>query len=46
MGNESGESGTSGKQDAGEGESLPSAESELEPTGNRAGPVAEPAILG
>jgi len=44
-GNESDESGTSGEQDTGEGESLPSAEPELEPTGNRAEPVAEPAIL-
>jgi len=44
-GNESGESGTSGEQDTGEGESLPSAEPELEPTSNRADPVTEPAIL-
>ncbi len=39
VGNESGE------QDMGEGESLPPAEPELEPTSNRAEPVAEPAIL-
>ncbi|MHC1574558.1 MAG: hypothetical protein ACXQTY_01960 [Candidatus Methanogasteraceae archaeon] len=43
-GNESEESGTSGEQDTGEGESLSSAEPELEPTGNRAEPVAEPVI--
>jgi hypothetical protein len=45
VGNESGESDTSGEQDTGEGGSLPSAELELEPTSNRAEPVTEPAIL-
>jgi len=44
MSNYSGESGTSGEQNTGEGESLSSAEPELEPTGNRAEPIAEPVI--
>ncbi len=44
-GNESSESGNSGEQDTGKGESLPSAEPELEPTSNRAEPETEPAML-
>ncbi len=39
------ESGESGEQDMGEGESLPSAEPRLEPTSNSVEPVAEPAML-